>query len=525
MSAPRRRRGGTGPITRVLLGLQVGFSLLLAALVAFLVVWVLQRPTLHLRWDLTRDRSASLDPAAAGLIAQMPEPVRIDIFFQGARSLARHQYQAYTEAMSLMRGLLYVAQNQAPARLKVVDHDLQDLVRARERLHELGVREETNIVVVSRPSGPRTVLRLTPDLCDLARIDQGPGLPPVMQLTSFRGEQALVDALLKISQESAPKVLFAAGHGERDNQSAEARALGLVRDALLKDGFEVDLWDSTREPRIPADCDVLAIVDPRQPYSPEEVESIEAFLSAGGRALITAQYADYLEGAGSVSDLLARYGILVRRGVICRPLLGPGGEERYGDARCGELPIGREGLDPRSPITKPLWDANYTVQMPLSHSFDRGSVPPGGSLITLVRSQPRAWRDLVGTEPWGDWVPDRNLERRDAYSLCMAVEKPSGSGPGAGEAGEGRSTRIVAVGASDALCNAAFRFNRDLVLNAFNWLASRESRVKVGARDPIQRTLDVRGGRELVRLRWLAVGILPGLCLLLGLFTWYRRRR
>jgi hypothetical protein len=103
---------------------------------------------------------------------------------------------------------------------------------------------------------------------------------------------------------------------------------------------------------------------------------------------------------------------------------------------------------------------------------------------------------------------------------------PRTSTPGASHSSETpQRGRIIAFASPAALCNPSFDTNRDLWLSAFNWLARRDFRVVVAARDPLEGRLDLARGPYLkrsVQVGWYA---LPLCCLLLGLSIWLARRR
>jgi len=63
------------------------------------------------------------------------------------------------------------------------------------------------------------------------------------------------------------------------------------------------------------------------------------------------------------------------------------------------------------------------------------------------------------------------------------------------------------------------------VANAFDWLASREYRVRIESTNRSARRLDLADPRSVSRVHTVAVLLLPALCAALGLFTWSRRRR
>ena len=88
-----------------------------------------------------------------------------------------------------------------------------------------------------------------------------------------------------------------------------------------------------------------------------------------------------------------------------------------------------------------------------------------------------------------------------------------------------RLSSLIVIGSPEFLSSRLLATNKDFALNAFNWLAAREYRLSVAPREDQRRTLDVRQSTNLLTLRSLALFLLPGLCVILGLFTWYMRRR
>ena len=85
--------------------------------------------------------------------------------------------------------------------------------------------------------------------------------------------------------------------------------------------------------------------------------------------------------------------------------------------------------------------------------------------------------------------------------------------------------RVFAIGAMNVFANPLLPYNRDFLLNVFNWAASREYRVNVSTRDPDAQRLPLREASNLFIVRGVAVWGLPLFCIALGLFTYLRRRR
>jgi ABC-type uncharacterized transport system involved in gliding motility auxiliary subunit len=86
-------------------------------------------------------------------------------------------------------------------------------------------------------------------------------------------------------------------------------------------------------------------------------------------------------------------------------------------------------------------------------------------------------------------------------------------------------TRIVVFGDSDFASNGwlGIQGNRDLFMNAVNWLAQQENLISIRPRDPEDRRITLTADQQ-VRIFWLTVFIIPGLILLGGVHTWWRRR-
>lgn len=528
--------GGRARASRLAIAAQVALASLLALALAVLATWTAARPGLRARLDLTADRQNTLAPSSATVLAGLPREVAVDVFFRPADPPLREVAQ---EVHARTRRLLVLARAAAGARLSVEDHDLAGASggasRAETRLRELGLRElePGGLVVVS--SGARThVLRLRGDLADLDPGDPqgrfGPPRPP--RLVSWRGEEALVGALLKVAQDDRPKVVFSSGHGELDTAKPDIGGLALLAGELERDGFAVETWDGERTPRIPEDALVLALVGPEQPFTAAERAEIEAFVASGGRLVAASGY-EPRPGEGTLVELLAAYGIrIVVDGVVARPLVTATGQAYVGDARCSDLVISRALISPH-PLTDPLRRGDRRIALSVARALERGEAPRGGVLLDLFRSPDESWRDLApGGNPLAhDWRPGPG-EPLGPFVLGLATvfpaprPAPEARASVAAARPESRpESRIVAIGAASAFANENFATNRDLLLNAFNWAAAREFRVGARAKDPVVRRIDVTSGRALPTVHLVSVFLLPGACLALGVWTAWRRRR
>ena len=511
-----------GPWTRLVISARVALVVVLAAAAAGAVTWLSARPDLRWRADVTEAGRNTLDPALAELVEKLPEKATAEIFF---RSMSGELAVVGAEVQQRMRELLFVAQNQFPDKLRVIDHDLRDLASAQSVMQEFDLTE-VNVIVV-HAGKQRAVLRL---FLDIARVSPAnPINQTPARLESFRGDDALGRALLRVSRGEPPRILFTTGHGERDPLSDEDKQLGALQRTLATDGFRVSWWDSSEEPEVPADCDVLAIVDPLERFSQEEVEAVRAYLDRGGRLFATpSSRREFFDGPGSVTDLLRGYGIQGFLGYIARPIRNAAGQLVDGSQECARLFVPSSRLESRHPITESLWRAKYTLEIPLSRGFRRGTPPENSVIRSIVRVPPGAWIDLPNAEDRYDWKVSQVEQSAEGLALSMAVAFPAEGAPDGGDGSERRSGRIVAFGSPDTLANGAYeqlRGIRELMLNTFNWLAEREYRLSVRPRDPDRRFVDIQTTNALAVVHRLVALALPGAFALAGIVLAWRRRR
>lgn len=516
---------GTGFWTRLRIALTVGGNLLLAVGVVGALTWLATRPGLRKRIDLTAGELFTLQDVSRDVLENVPDDERIelDVFFQPlTQPLTRVGMQAQESALHVLR----LVEQFRPDVFELTQHeptpDPESRVPIDARKRELGI-EDQNIVVVSRGQR-REVLRL---LGDLSVIDigtpagrQGTFKPPSVK--EIHAEQAIVRAILKVAERSSTKLLFAWGQGERDLYGEEPEALGGLHTALVADGFEVARWTPDEDGRVPADCAVLAILAPETPFDEQARQWILEYLNGGGSLVIAPHY-EVGDEPGSVRELLAQAGIRLGDGFVTGVYRDEAGNFVTGTARGSAMVLRENLLAPEHPITRPLRVGERSVRIGACRPLERGQRPAGAALIDILASPAETWAD-VPTGGANDWQP-QDTEARGPFSLAMtSTFVPDTIGPTPDGAASAES-RVFAIGTPEVFANMIFAYNRDFALNVFNWAAGREYRVNVSTRDLDLRRLDVRTGNALSVVNWVASRILPGACVLLGLFTFLRRRR
>lgn len=523
---------GTDRAMRLKIAAQVALAAGLSLVAVILVTYLAERPGLRLRFDLTREQDNTLDPASSTVIDQLPGDVDIDVFFTAPEPPFD---ELGLEVQERARKLLVLLRDSGRGKVHLEYHDLSDrrgtATQAESRMHELDLREiEPGGVIVVSMGSRRAVLRLRGDLADLDPGNPGlRGQPYVApRLVGFHAEETLISAMLKVAQTRAPKVVFTTGHGERDLERTDPGGLARLERELEGDGFKIVRWDIEKQGSLPADCTVLAIVGPEQPFTAGELVKIQEFMESGGR-LIAAPGSTDSAGPESLAALLERYGVHpVMNGLIARPIAQPDGRELTGVPQCAEIIVWKDGMAAQNPVTTPLWRAGRRISLPFTRSLKRGNAPPGCIVLDLLRSGDDAWRDVADArDPQRfDWSRDPGEDTGPFVLAMQAKFPPSKPVPEARATGPGSrpESSVLCVGSSAAFANELVDTNRDFLLNLFNAAAAREYRVNVSKKSPITRRLDVSSGNALSIVNFAAVIVLPGISLLLGLWTAWKRR-
>jgi ABC-type uncharacterized transport system involved in gliding motility auxiliary subunit len=341
-------------------------------------------------------------------------------------------------------------------------------------------------------------------------------------------EQDLTNGLIKVIQGRQPKVYFTQGHGEKDTASSD-RSSGYngISTALTSENFVVEKIVLAQVTEVPADADVLIIAGPKTDFLGPEIDILKAYLARGGKIMVMLDPVikpDQPQPTGLIG-LLKDWAIEAGNDVI----LDVSGMGRL------------IGTDESVPVaaTYPSHAITDNFKLLTAYPLARSMSPveggaSGRNAQKLVETSSRSWaeadlKSLTGGQP----AKMDDTDKKGPVSIAAAVSGAATAAPPPPpkepakpeEAPKPVEARIVAFGDSDFASNAALgvQGNRDLFLNATNWLAQQENLIAIRAKDPEDRRITLTADQER-RIFYLTVLIVPGLILLAGVQTWWRRR-
>jgi ABC-type uncharacterized transport system involved in gliding motility auxiliary subunit len=433
------------------------------------------------RWDLTAAHQFSLSDQTKKVLADLKEPVKIRVF---ARS---DDFQRFRDRLDE-----YTYQS------KQVSVEYIDPEKRPGLAQQLGVTALGTIVFEYKGRNEKV---------------------------TSETEQELTNALIKVIQGRQPKVYFTQGHGEKDTTGAQPAGYNGIVAGLTSGNFVVDKVVLAQQGAVPADAEVLIIAGPKTDFLGPEIDAVKAYLAKGGKLLVLLDpvlKADQPQPAG-LQGLLKDWGIDAGNDVI----LDVSGMGRL-IGTDESVPVAASY--PPHPITE---DFRLLTAYPLARSMTpiEGGVN-GHTAQRIVETGSRSWaetnlKSLTGGQPAKQDEGDKAgpVALASAVSASAAATPPPATPAKEGETPKPAETRVVAFGDSDFASNGALGVagNRDLFLNTVNWLAQQENLIAIRPRDPEDRRITLTADQER-RIFFLTVLIVPGLVLLAGVQTWWRRR-
>jgi len=449
------------------------------------------------RGDWTKTQIYSLSEQTKKILAGLKTPVRVTVFMTPDAKT----YQQVRELLSRYQD--------ASPKIEVEYLDpRRNLARAEALVKEFGVKQST---VVFR-SGDRKKYVEEDKIADFD-FSGGPMGGGGSTMKSFKGEEAFTSAILAVTEQRQPKIVFTTGHGEAPLDSGDrGRGYADAKQLIERDNMTVATWSSLGKADLPADADVIVVAGPQAAFLEPETGALDKYLAGGGHAFVMLD--PVLPGAGAppadlgMKPVLDRFGLKLGNDLVVDP--------------ANALPmVGAETVLANKfgthPIVRSISAAGLPVIFPIVRSITKAEKPPDGvAEAMLVETSPEGWgeTDLKGLETGIEKGPG---DTPGPVSMAVAVggdEKPGAKAP-----------RLVVVGNSrfataGYLANGA---NGMLFANILHWLAGSEKQIGIPPKTPEQTSLTLTD-IQIQRIAIAAVAGLPALAVLLGIWVWYRRR-
>ena len=323
-------------------------------------------------------------------------------------------------------------------------------------------------------------------------------------------EEGITGAFIRDLKANTRTICFVTGGGEHQIDETGGEGYSRFKELLGKEAYEAKSINLLTSAEVPSDCTVVVVAGPKSDYQQPEVDALKKHVEDGGRAMFLlgpplkmgrTEIADN----DALAKVLENWGVTADKDLILDlnpigQLAGLGYEDalvtRY-DSH--EIVNAMKGTATAFPFSRSLEVKNgdKTTVAKLFESSD-------SSLATEKLDTPR----INASDP---------KNKKGPLTLAAAGSYRTGK--------ENSQGRFVVVGSSDWAENGFLPFNgnRDLAMNAINWLASDEELISIRPKDRDIRTVTMTRSQ----LNWVGItslGVLPIGIAIAGVWVWWRRR-
>jgi ABC-type uncharacterized transport system involved in gliding motility auxiliary subunit len=444
-----------------------------AAVVGILVVLNIVANRAHYRWDLTAQRDFSLSEQTVALLGRLPEPVHATAYFSSG---------------------------------------LQDRQKAEDLLKEYAVRSNGRLTyeivdTLADPSRPRI------DGVNLdGTIRWRMGERKQDSITT--DESHMTTALIKLANPDPLKVYYVTGHGERDLDRFDDEGVSDLKTQIQADNFVVEPLNLLATNRVPEDARAIIIDAPKTPFLPEELNAIGQYLDGKGRMVLLVEP---FQDQSNAEELIKRWDLTFGKGVAVDPVSSLQQSpltilvQRYGTNNVVKDLGGVISVMP------------YSTAVIIPDFIKRGVDVNALAMTFDTRSWLETDRSSLGF--------DENVDRKGPLVLAVAVEQVENPPaedplPGFQDPNKRVKNRAAIFGSSEFAINGLIKQpfgNRDLFLNALNWVTETDQLIQQRPRIEERRTLFLTPTQQNLVFFSSAV-FYPAILLAVGIFTWWRRR-
>lgn len=390
--------------------------------------------------------------------------------------------------------------------------DLVKNTRLTRELEKFGtIPSNTAIVIISgeniRTIGAGNLIKLRPGTSNNeAEID------------GFLGEEAIISAILSVTDKSQPVAYFLSGNGELNiDNSNRSYGLSSFAQTLRSRNIRTQKLDLSVTSEVPVDASLVIIADPRVPVSPQTEEKLSRYLrERNGRILA-------MIGPGSdcgLENLFFDWGLLLQDVFVVENSPQCRLPDKNVAVRNFKNPP-HKTAEILAALNLPLVSSQFrTVEEDLGAKEDRTrTITP----LFFSSGTPDSMTS------WGERDYKSGPYRFDAIRgdidgpvpLGAVSERVAGTRLGVSIPGG----RVVVLGTGDIATNAQIENggNKPFLLNVINWLIDRDVMLNIPPR-PISQFRLKATPPDLVHVGWHFV-LFPASLAIFGLLVFYWRKR
>lgn len=315
-------------------------------------------------------------------------------------------------------------------------------------------------------------------------------------------EEVLTNTLQRLMRSSEKKIVFIAGHGERNPTGRANHDYALFTRHLADKGLKTSMIVLNEVPFIPQDTAVLVIAGPQTDFLPGEVKLLQQYLDKGGNLL-------WLHDPGrlyGLGPLATQLGIQFVKGIVVDPstqLLGISDPSFALINRYNDHPIGR--------------DFGFMSIYPQASAIEY-QAKANDEYSPFLQTVQRSWSETGKLQ--GTIAYDANTEKPGPLTIGLAISHK------ATEENNNHEQRIVVIGDGDFISNAYLgnQGNQDMGYNILNWLSHDDQFISIPVNVAPDKELNL-GEMQGAFIGLFFLLVLPLMLLAAGISIWIKRRK
>ncbi|MBI5179075.1 MAG: GldG family protein [Nitrospinae bacterium] len=321
-------------------------------------------------------------------------------------------------------------------------------------------------------------------------------------ITGELNEEKLTNALTRLISTRPHAVYFTTGHGEKNIASSEPAGYSTVQQALKDQNYTVEELLLIAG-AVPEKASAVVVAGPQKDFAETELNRLSEYLNNGGKVLFLVDPFTIK----STADWLAKYGIRPQNDVIV-------------DKNSRLM-----GGDVLAPAVVNYQEHAITHGFRLMTFFPLArSLKTENGAVAIATTQPGTWGETnEAALKKGTVEFNEKQDLQGPLTIAAVREMPALPASGAPQPPKGA---LVVVGDADFAANGYLNIggNRELFLNAVNWLSAEEDRISIGSRSAEMDPL-IFSMAQLSIISLVSVLGFPAVALVAGLWVNLRRRR
>lgn len=338
----------------------------------------------------------------------------------------------------------------------------------------------------------------------------------------FPSEEGITNAILKLLQNTKPRIAVLTGHSELSLDVTDKTGLSLLKRFLELENYETEEVLLLREDTLSSDIDCFIIPSPKTELFENEIETIRTYYQNGGSVLVLIDP----DAPVSVETFLDSLGIDMKEGILVDTL-----SQVFGASAL--VPVVTQYV-PHA-ITENFRVASF---FPTARFVDvKTDLPDGVTGYALAYTGPGSWVEMDKSSLAEKPVFNKDVDIPGPVPVIAmlegTVDQVVDDANASAETAEDavtkttrKASRLVVVGDSTFTDNATIGLsgNKDVVLNIIAWLTRDEQLISIRKKADDSQPLFLTGVQQLL-VFIIPVVVMPLAALVIGIFVALRFRR